>query len=274
MAINCRGATETLWAVGGHRLLGCRALAQTRLNFSVAQILQIQLAVVILTSSNFLGISAETADIVIADLEDGAERATVLAGVVVQTDVILAAIIGVSMTAERTSGNITNIRALESASDLFNFALGDLISPGADTGFAVVSESRSALVTTSLTVPAGPEDVTFVLIREDTVKARAVRSADGSLDSITVSTVDVVDVIAVLAGELGVGVVESESVTTNLQFGFGSLTLPVLVARAIVGKKTILLRAGKLLSRGGCDEECRYDDDASHCALLKLLGRI
>ena len=155
-------------------------------------------------SSNFLGISAETADIVIADLEDGAERATVLAGVVVQTDVILAAIIGVSMTAERTSGNITNIRALESASDLcqksssfmnklsiflhfknsiltFNFALGDLISPGADTGFAVVSESRSALVTTSLTVPAGPEDVTFVLIREDTVKARAVRSADGSL---------------------------------------------------------------------------------------------
>ena len=63
----------------------------------------------------------------------------------------------------------------------FNFALGDLISPGADTGFAVVSESRSALVTTSLTVPAGPEDVTFVLIREDTVKTRAVRSADGSL---------------------------------------------------------------------------------------------
>jgi len=69
-------------------------------------------------SSNFLGISAETADIVIADLEDGAERATVLAGVVVQTDVILAAIIGMSVTAERTSGNITNIRALESASDL------------------------------------------------------------------------------------------------------------------------------------------------------------
>ena len=63
----------------------------------------------------------------------------------------------------------------------FNFALGHLISPGADTGFAIVSESRSALVTASLAVPAGPEDVTFVLIGEDTVKARAVRSADGSL---------------------------------------------------------------------------------------------
>jgi len=207
--------------------IGCRVCF---LKTQLGQAFDIEVAVILLTSSNFLGISAETADIVIADLEDGAERATVLAGVVVQTDVILAAIIGVSVTAERTSGNITNIRALESASDLFNFALGDLISPGADTGFAVISESRSALVTTSLTIPAGPEDVTFVLIGKDTVKARAVRSADGSLDSITVSTVYVVDVIAVLAGKLGVGVVESESVTANLQFGFGSLTLPILVA--------------------------------------------
>ena len=49
-------------------------------------------------------------------------------------------------------------------------------------------------------------------------------------DSITVSTIDVVDVITILAGKLGVGVVESESITANLQFGFTSFALPVFVA--------------------------------------------
>jgi hypothetical protein len=69
-------------------------------------------------SGNFLWISAETADVIISNLENGAERAAILAGVVIQTNVILAAVIGVSVTTERTSGNITNIWALESTSDL------------------------------------------------------------------------------------------------------------------------------------------------------------
>lgn len=61
------------------------------------------------------------------------------------------------------------------------FAGSDLIGPGADTGVAVVSQARCALVAGSLTVPAAPENVAFALIGEDTVQTGAVGSADGSL---------------------------------------------------------------------------------------------
>lgn len=53
-------------------------------------------------------------------------------------------------------------------------AFGDLVGPHADAGFPVVGESGAALVAGGFTVPAVPEDVTFVLVGEDTVQPRAV----------------------------------------------------------------------------------------------------
>lgn len=73
-----------------------------------------------LPSFDFLGIGAETADVVDSDLENGAEWATVFAGVAVHADVVLTAVVGVSVTAEGTGGNITSLRADESASDFYN----------------------------------------------------------------------------------------------------------------------------------------------------------
>lgn len=72
-----------------------------------------------LPSFDLLGISAETADVINADLEDGTEWASVLAGVAVHANVVFAAIIGVSVTAESTGGNIASLWAFESASDLY-----------------------------------------------------------------------------------------------------------------------------------------------------------
>lgn len=50
-------------------------------------------------------------------------------------------------------------------------ALRDLISPHTHAGFSVVSESRTALIAGSFTIPAVPEDVAFLFVSEDTVKS-------------------------------------------------------------------------------------------------------
>lgn len=70
-----------------------------------------------LPALDFLGIGAEATDVVIADLEDGAERAAVLAGVAVHADVVFAAIFGVSVAAEGAGRDVGVLRAAESASD-------------------------------------------------------------------------------------------------------------------------------------------------------------
>jgi hypothetical protein len=70
-------------------------------------------------------------------------------------------------------------------------------------------------------------------------------------DISAVSAVDVVDVVAVLALELGVGVVEGQSVTAQRQRRFAVLALPVLVARRRVREETVLLRAVEFC-RHGC----------------------
>lgn len=49
-------------------------------------------------------------------------------------------------------------------------ALGHLVGPHAHTRFPVVSESGAALVAGSLAIPAVPEHVAFLLVREDTVQ--------------------------------------------------------------------------------------------------------
>ncbi len=73
--------------------------------------------VIDLPSFDFLGISAETADVIETDLEDGSEWASVFAGVSGHADVVFTAIIGVSVTAESTGGNIASLGTTESASD-------------------------------------------------------------------------------------------------------------------------------------------------------------
>lgn len=57
-------------------------------------------------------------------------------------------------------------------------AFRDLISPHADTGFPIVSETGAALVAGGFTVPAVPEHVAFGGIRENTVQPFAVSSRD------------------------------------------------------------------------------------------------
>lgn len=63
----------------------------------------------------------------------------------------------------------------------FFLALGNLVSPGADTRVTVVSQTGRALVAARLAVPAAPEDVALGVVGEDTVQTRAVRSANRRL---------------------------------------------------------------------------------------------
>lgn len=212
------------------RLLGCSGTdTQSGLNLGVTDVGQVQLAVIVLTSSDFLGIRAETGNVIFTNLENGAERASVFTGIVVHANVIFAAIIGMSVTAESTGSNIS-IGALESTANLFFLAGSNLISPGTNAGFLAVGQARSALIAASLSVPAAPEDVALGFIGENTVKAGAVRGADGFLDLITISAVNVVNVVAVFAGEFGVGIIESESISADLELSPVVFTFPVLVA--------------------------------------------
>lgn len=72
-----------------------------------------------------------------------------------------------------------------------------MISPHADSGFTVVSESGTALVPGGLSVPAIPENVAFLLVGEDTVESRAMGRADSWLELRPLAAVDVVEVVAV-----------------------------------------------------------------------------
>lgn len=70
-----------------------------------------------LPAFNFLGIGTEAADVVISNLEHGAERATVFTGISGHANVIFAAVIGVGVAAESSGGNVASLWAAESASD-------------------------------------------------------------------------------------------------------------------------------------------------------------
>jgi len=63
----------------------------------------------------------------------------------------------------------------------FNLAFGYLVSPHAYSGFPVVSETGRTLIPAGLSVPTIPENVTFLLIGENSVQPRAVRSTDSRL---------------------------------------------------------------------------------------------
>ena len=98
------GTRAESWATGDGLLGGhfdrCGLWCQTGLDFRVAQTVQVESSVVVGTSIDFFGVSAETGLVVESDLEDGAERASVLAGITVHANVILAAVVGMGVATE------------------------------------------------------------------------------------------------------------------------------------------------------------------------------
>lgn len=67
-------------------------------------------------------------------------------------------------------------------------------------------------------------------------------STKGLTQLIPVSTVHIVQVVAVLLEVLGVCVIESQTVSTSLQFRSAVITLPVLITRQGVGVETVVVR--------------------------------
>lgn len=254
-----------------------RCWGNTSLDFSVAQTIQIQRPVVVGTSFDFLGISAETGLVIESDLEDRAERATVFAGVTVHANVVLTAILWVGVATEGTGGDISSDWTNESISNFFLFTVGNLIGPGTNAAFPAVSQAGGALITASFAVPAAPENIAFGLVGEDSVQARAVRSTDWWFKFETISAFDVVDVIAVFTVVLGVGVIESQAIAADFQRSHSIYAFPVFVAGNVVSEEAVFLRANKriaanVLGRSGSDDDGHDDEGASH--RRQLLGRI
>jgi len=88
-----------------------------------------------------------------------------------------------------------SIQELEfSISEIGTFvsAFGHLVGPHAHPGFTVIGQSGAALVARRLAVPAVPEDVAFLLVREDAIQTGAMRCADGWLELRAFAAVHVV----------------------------------------------------------------------------------
>lgn len=217
---------------------------QTGQKFALADALQIQVAVVILASGNIFWVFAVSGTVGVSDLEDGSDRASVLAGYTLQADVVLAAIIRMSVTGERSRvRDLTGGWASESSGNFFVSALGYLIGPHADTRFAIVGESGGALVPGGLSVPAVPEDVAFGLIGEDAVQPFAVSGGDRIFQFRPLAALDVVDVIAVFGQEFRVARVEGQTVSAGLQLGDVVVALPVLIAGDVMWVEAEVVRA-------------------------------
>lgn len=211
---------------------------------TLADRLQIQFSIVVLASGNVFGVFAVTSAVGVSDLENGSDGATVLAGNALETDVIFTAIFGMSVTAERASvGDLTGGWAAESVCYFFVFALRNLISPHADAGLSVVGKSGAALIAGGFSVPAVPENVALVFIREDAVQSRTVRSGDWGLKLCPLSALNVVKVVAVLGQVFGICGVESETVTAGFQFGNTIVALPVFVTGDVVRVETEVVGA-------------------------------
>lgn len=100
--------------------------------------------------------------------------------------------------------------------DTFVSAFGHLIGPHAHPSLAVVGQSGATLVAGRFAVPAVPEHVALLLVREDAVQADAVRRADGRLQLRSFAAVHVVQIVAVLSEELVIGGVKRQTVTACL----------------------------------------------------------
>jgi hypothetical protein len=116
-----------------------------------------------------------------------------------------------------------------------------LISPHANSGFSIISKTRSTSVFIRFPIPARPENVAFHLIREDAVESGTVCSTHCFLQVDTVATFDIVEVVAVLSKEFRVRSVESETVSAGLQLGSGVLAFPVFVTGTGVRVESVFM---------------------------------
>lgn len=140
-----------------------------------------------------------------------------------------------------------------------------MIGPHADACLAIIGESGAALVPRRLAVPAVPEDVALLLVREDAVEPRAVRRANCRLQLRPLAAIDVVQVVAVLREELAVAGVEGQAVAAGLQFGNVIVALPVLVAGQVVGVEAKVVGAFEvLLGRARCETN-NFEKNYSNC---------
>lgn len=133
----------------------------------------------------------------------------------------------------------------------FVLAFRYLIGPHTDSGFTVVSESRTALVSGSLSVPAIPEYVAFLFVGEDTVEARTMRRANRWFELCPVSAIYVVEVVAIFSEELAVACVEGESVAASFQFRDVVIAFPIFVAGYMMRIETKIVWAFERFL-GGC----------------------
>ncbi|KYQ60241.1 hypothetical protein ALC60_00649 [Trachymyrmex zeteki] len=125
-------------------------------------------------------------------------------------------------------------RLVISEIDTFVSAFGHLVGPHAHPGFTVIGQSRTALIAGGLAIPTVPENVALLLIRENTVKAGAVRRADRRFELRAFAAVYIVQIIAVLGEELVVAGVKCQTVAARLQFPHVAIAFPILVARYVM----------------------------------------
>ena len=129
-----------------------------------------------------------------------------------------------------------------------------MIRPHADSGFAIVREPGAALVPGGFSVPAVPEHVAFLLVREDTVQAGTMGCVDGWLELRPLAAVDVVEVIAVFGEELAVARVERKTVAAGLYLRGVVVAFPVLVAGYVMGVESkVVWTFERLLGGHACN---------------------
>ena len=113
-------------------------------------------------------------------------------------------------------------------------AFWNLISPHANSSFSVISETRTALISGGFSVPAIPENVTFLLISKNTIKSGTMGCADSWFQLRPFSTLNIMQVIAIFCEEFCIGGIECQTVTTSFQFCYIIITFPVFVTRNVM----------------------------------------
>jgi len=195
-------------------------------------------SVVVFASLNVVGIVALES----VNVENCADRAAVGSGLSFDANVEFAAVGGVSVTGEHPgSVSLSGVRAHETFGNLALVAPVNSIGPNADTLVVIVGQTGGAFVAGRFSVPARVEDAAVVVVREDTVQARAVRRRDRGLKIGPVTALDGEGISAVFAE--GVDVFEDETVATQLQNGGAVAASVVLIARLGMREKTEIIGA-------------------------------
>merc|ERR550534_797318 len=196
-----------------------------------------------------------------ADVEDSAERATVLSWHSSDAEEVLAAVSGVGVLREHSGAGVAGALELTTLvvyDDGIGGALRHLVRPPAATGHRVIGEPWWAVVLVRFSVLALPEHSAVDFVGEGSVQPGAVVSGGGRLNLCSSSTVDKVKFSTLLESECVVSVEESEAVSTGLQLSKAVLAVPVLVTADQMwvesGKLVRALEVVNKLSRGQSGE--------------------